>query len=173
LPLKAAAQNVIARPELPCYNFGMTNTNIATNKKAFRDFFLSESWEAGIALNGGEVKSIRAGYVNFKDSFARVEKDEIYLYNLYVNPYAQASFLNLETDRPRKLLLHKKEIQKIEAFVNQKKLALVPTRLYFNNRGFVKVELSLGKGKRQFDRREDIKKRDIDRALKRVLKVRK
>ena len=143
---------------------------IATNKKAYHNFFLTEKWESGIALNGGEVKSIRAGLVNFTDSFARVQEDEIFLYNLYINPYAQASYLNEKPDRPRKLLLHKKEIKKISSWVDEKKLILVPTKLYFNKRGFVKVELALGKGKKLYDKREDVKKREIERGLKRVTK---
>ena len=143
---------------------------IATNRKAYHSYFLTEKWECGIALNGGEVKSIRAGLVNFTDSFARVQEDEIFLYNLYINPYAQASYLNEKPDRPRKLLLHKKEIKKISSWVDEKKLILVPTKLYFNKRGFVKVELALGKGKKLYDKREDVKKREIERGLKRVTK---
>jgi len=143
---------------------------IATNKKAFRDYFFLDRWECGIVLKGGEVKSIRAREVNFKDSFARVEGEEIYLYNLHVALYEQASFLNGDPDRPRKLLLHKKEIKKIIGLVAQKKLALIPTKLYFNKGGFVKVELALGRGKRLYDKREDIKKRELERSLKRVVK---
>ncbi len=140
---------------------------ISQNKKAFRDFHLLDRWECGIALTGGEIKSIRQGNVNFKDSFARVDKGEILLYSLHINPYAQASYLNLEPDRPRKLLLHRREIAKIEAAIKQKHLALIPTNLYYNKRGFVKVELALGKGKKLYDKREDIKKRDIDREVRR------
>ena len=147
--------------------------DIATNKKAFRDFFFTETWECGLALTGGEVKSIRAGEVNFADSFAAVQKGEIYLYNLHIAPYAQASYLNTDPDRPRKLLLHKKEIEKVVGLATQKNLALIPTKLYFNNRGFVKVALALGRGKKLYDKREDIKKRDIERELKRSVKVRK
>lgn len=143
---------------------------IATNKKAFRDYFFTDRWECGIALTGGEVKSIRAGEVNFKDSFALMKGEEVYLYNLHITPYVQASFMNEDPDRPRKLLLHKKEILKIEGLVAQKKLALIPTKLYFNKRGFVKVELAVGKGKKSFDKRESIKQRDIDRGLDRVIK---
>lgn len=145
---------------------------IATNKKAYRDYFLTDTWECGIALNGGEVKSIRAGHVNFKDTFARIDKDEMYLHNLHIDAYLQASYLNDEPDRPRKLLLHKKEIIKIGNIIAQKSAALVPTKLYFNNRGFVKVELALGKGKKLFDKRESIKKRDIDRDIGRSVRLR-
>ena len=146
---------------------------VATNKKAFHNFFLSEKWECGIELQGSEVKSIRAGHVNFKDSFARVDGEEVYLYNLHIEPYQQASFLNADPDRKRKLLLNKKEIRKIIGIAAHKSGALVPTKIYFNNRGFVKVELALGTGKKQYDKREDIKKRDIDLDIKRNLHSRK
>ncbi len=149
------------------------SATIATNKKAFRDYFFTDHWECGIALTGGEVKSVRAGEVNFKDSFARMQGEELYLYNLHIAPYLQAGLMNEDPDRPRKLLLHKKEILKIIGLVAQKKLILIPTKLYFNKRGFVKVEIALGKGKKQYDRREDIKKRDIERGLDRVVKQRK
>lgn len=146
---------------------------IATNKKAFRDYALTDKWECGIALNGGEVKSIRAGHVNFKDTFARLDKGEVFLHNLHIDPYAQAGLMGEEPDRIRKLLLHKREIKKISDIVAQKSCALIPTKLYFNNRGLVKVEIAIGKGKKFYDKREDIKKKDIERSIKRTLKVRK
>ncbi len=146
----------------------MEPKTVATNKKAFRDFFFQEKMECGIALKGSEVKSIRLGHVNFKDSFALLKEGEIVLYNLHIEPYAQASYMNPEPDRPRKLLLHKKEISKIVGQVAQKKFVLIPTRIYFNPRGLVKIELALGKGKRQYDKREAIKKRDVERYLKRA-----
>jgi SsrA-binding protein len=146
---------------------------IATNKKAYHNYHLAQNWECGIALTGGEVKSIRNGEVNFADSFARVDDEEIYLYNLHINPYMQASYLNQEPTRIRKLLLHKKEIIKVASLINEKTLILVPTKIYFNRKGFVKVEIALGKGKKVYDKREDIKKRDIDRDLKRALNTRR
>lgn len=146
---------------------------IATNKKAFRDYTLLDKWECGIELKGGEVKSIRMGNVNFKDSFARVEGEEIFLYNLHINPYTEASYMNDEPDRVRKLLLHKKEIKKILGTTTQKHLTLVPLRIYFNKRGFVKVELAVGKGKKLYDKREVIKKRGIERSLKQVVRQQK
>jgi SsrA-binding protein len=146
---------------------------IATNKKAYHNFHLSQTWEAGIALSGGEVKSVREGGVSFADSFARVEKGEAFLYNLHVNPYREASYLNQLPDRSRKLLLHKKEIAKLYDLVRIKGMALVPTKIYFNARGLVKVELALGQGKKSYDKREDIKKREIDRGLKRALSTRR
>ncbi len=151
----------------------MESKAIATNKKAFRDFFLTDKWECGIELKGGEVKSVRQAEVNFADSFARVEQGEVKLYNLHISPYAQASYLNPEPDRPRKLLLHRREIEKIDALINQKHLALIPTKIYINRRGLVKVELAVGKGKKIYDKREDIKKRDIERELKRTMHQRR
>ena len=146
---------------------------IATNKKAYRDYFFSDKWECGIELKGGEVKSIRAGKVNFKDTFARVDDQEVFLYSLHIDPYKQASHMNDEPDRVRKLLLHKREIKKISGIVAQRNLVLVPTKIYFNSRGFVKIEIALGQGKKLYDKRETIQKRNIDRDLSRALKNRR
>ena len=146
---------------------------IATNRKAFRNFHISKSWECGIALKGPEVKSIREGHVNFKSSYARIEEGEVFLFNLHITPYKEASYLNQDPDRRRKLLLHKKEIAKIEAEVSQKGLTLIPVKLFFNARGFVKLELALGRGKRSWDKREDMKKKSIERGIKRALRIRK
>ncbi len=141
---------------------------LASNKKAFRDYHLLEHWECGIALTGSEVKSLRGGGVNFKDSFARMDGEEIFLYNLFINPYSQAGSNQPESDRARKLLLHKREIGKIIGQVTQKGLTLIPTKIYFNKRGFAKVEIALGKPKKLYDKRDDIKKRDLDREIKRT-----
>ncbi len=157
-----------------CYNNPpMESKTIATNKKAYHNFTLLDRYECGIALTGGEVKSCRAGQVNFSDSFARIEDGEVSLYNLHISPYAQASYLNDQPDRVRKLLLHRKEIKKLIGAVSQKGLVLVPTKMYFSNRGLVKLELALGKGKKLYDKREDIKKRDIERDLKRLVRSKK
>ena len=145
---------------------------IATNKKAYRDYFFSDKWECGIELKGGEVKSIRAGHVNFKDTFARVDENEVFLYKLHIEPYKQASHMNEEPDRVRKLLLHKREIKKIHGIIQQQNVTLIPTKIYFNNRGLVKVEIALAKGKKHYDKRDTIKKRDVDRELRRVVKNR-
>ncbi|HSV43064.1 MAG TPA: SsrA-binding protein SmpB [Candidatus Bathyarchaeia archaeon] len=146
---------------------------IATNKKAYHNFFLSDHWECGIALSGGEVKSIRAGLVNFKNSFARVEEGEVFLYDLDIMPYKEASFLQDKPDRRRKLLLHKKEIAKIDSKVREGGCALLPTKLYFTERGLIKVEIVLGKSKKVYDKRETIKKRTVDLGMKRMLKARR
>ena len=148
-------------------------TKIATNKKAYHNYFFTQTWECGIALKGSEVKSVRAGDVSFKDSFARLEGDEVFLHNLHINPYNEASYMNEEPDRIRKLLLHKHEIAKIRTFVEQKSMALIPTKIYITERGLVKIELAIGKGKRLYDKREDMKKREIDRALKRTLRTKR
>ena len=156
-----------------CGILTMDFKNIATNKKAFRDFFLLEKWECGIQLKGSEVKSLRAAEVSFTDAFARVEENEIILYNLHISPYLQASYLNVEPNRPRKLLLHKKEIEKVYSHMSQKHLALIPTRIYFNKRGLAKVEIALARGKKLYDKRDDIKRRDVERELKQTVRDRR
>ena len=143
---------------------------LLTNQKAYRDFTLSDAVECGIALEGAEVKSVRNGLVAFKDAFARLEKEELYLYNLHIEPYAQASYMNTEPDRRRKLLLHKREITRLIGKVAQKNAVLVPTKIYFNARGYLKIEIAIGRGKRQYDKREDIKKRTMKRDLDRVIR---
>ena len=146
---------------------------VATNKKAYFNYFLTQSWECGIELKGGEVKSVRAGLVNFKDSFAKIENGEVFLYNLHINPYKEASYMNEEPDRVRKLLMHKREIRKIVSLVAERGKVMIPTKIYLNNRGLVKIELALGTGKKLYDKRESIKKRDIDRVLRQSTRVMK
>jgi SsrA-binding protein len=142
------------------------------NREAFRDYAVLETLECGIELKGSEVKSIRDGKVNLKDSFARIDKGQVLLYNVHIAPYAQASYLNVEPTRVRRLLLHKNQIQRLLGETSQKKLTLVPLKLYFNHRGRVKVELGLAKGKRAFDKRQDLKKREIDMEVKKVMRRR-
>jgi len=141
-----------------------------TNRKALRDFEVLERFECGIELKGSEVKSLRASRANLDDSFARIDSREVILYNAHISPYEQASYLNVEPARPRKLLLHRSQINKLITQVSQKGLALVPLKAYFNDRGFVKVELGLCKGKKLFDRRQDIKRREADLEIRRALK---
>ena len=148
----------------------MSSNIVATNKKAYRDYFFTQQWECGLVLNGPEVKSIRAGEVNFGDSFARIEKGQIFLYSLHINPYGMATHEILEPDRVRKLLLHKREIKKISSLVSEKGFALIPTKVYFNSRGYCKVELAIAKGKKLHDKRDTIKKRQMDRDLDRTLR---
>ena len=151
----------------------MESRSIATNKKAFRDFFLLEKWECGIQLKGGEVKSLRSAEVNFTDSFARVEGDEVFLYNARISPYEEASYLNVEPTRLRKLLLHRNQIRKLTGQLTQKGLTLIPLKVYFNERGFVKTEIAICKGKKLYDKREDIKKREINLEMRRAMKSRR
>ena len=141
---------------------------IAVNKKAYHNFFLTDKWECGIELKGSEVKSIRAGEVNFADSYVHIDENEVWLYSMHIAPYAQASYMNPEPDRKRKLLMNRKEIKRMFATITQKGLTCVPTKIYINARGLVKVEIALASGKKQYDKREDIKRRDSDRQLARA-----
>ena len=149
------------------------SNNIATNRKAHRDYEVLESLECGIELKGSEVKSLRAAKINLNDSFARFEGPEIFLYNAHISHYAQASYLNVDPDRHRKLLLHKKQIERINGKLTQKGLTLIPLKIYFNDRGFVKIELALCKGKKLYDKRETVKRRETDKLLRRVIKNRR
>jgi SsrA-binding protein len=146
------------------------NRDIATNRKAFRDYAILERQEAGIELVGSEVKSLRQAKVNLEGSFACIENGEMFLYDMHIAPYAQASYLNIDSMRKRRLLLHRGQIQKLEAKTAQRGFTLVPLKLYFNARGIVKLDLALAKGKKLYDRREDIKRREIDLKLRKVLK---
>ncbi|MDD4899823.1 MAG: SsrA-binding protein SmpB [Candidatus Omnitrophica bacterium] len=146
---------------------------IATNRKAYRDFNIIESFECGIELKGSEVKSLRAGLVNLEDGFARIEPEGINLYNTHINPYAEASYQNVDSVRPRRLLLHKAQISKLTGQVTQRGFTLVPLKIYFNDRGIAKIELALCKGKKLYDKRQDIKRRDSDLEMRRMLKNRR
>ena len=140
-----------------------------SNKKAFHDFFIDETYEAGVCLTGTEVKSIRGGQVNLKDSFARVEENAVYLYQCHISPYTHGNRANVDPLRIRKLLLHKKEISRLLGKTLQKGLTLIPLKIYFKN-GKAKVELGLARGKKSFDKREDLKtraaKREVEKAFK-------
>lgn len=141
--------------------------DIVTNHKARRDYHVLETFEAGIALRGTEVKSLRAGKGQIADAFARVEKDEVWLYNAHIEEYSHGNIHNHDLKAPRKLLLHKSEIRKLIGLAAVKGNALFPLDFHWKN-GKVKVLLAVGKGKQQFDKREDIKQRDADRELKRA-----
>jgi len=140
---------------------------IVTNSKARRDYHILETFEAGIVLRGTEVKALRAGKGQIGDAFARVENDEVVLYNAHIDEYAYGNLQNHAPKAPRKLLLHKSEIRKLFGLASVKGNALVPLSLYWKN-GKVKVALGVGKGKAQYDKREDLKKRESDRELKRA-----
>ena len=150
----------------------MERVDIAVNRKAFRDYEILERLEAGIVLTGGEVKSLRAAKTDLSDSFARIEENEISLYNMNIANYAQASYMNLEPKRTRRLLLHRPQIQRLKDKISQRGLTLIPLKAYFNERGTAKLELALAKGKKFYDHREDIKRRESDRYLRRALKSR-
>lgn len=142
------------------------------NAKAGRDYALGERYEAGIVLRGTEVKSIRAGKAQLADAFGRIEKGEVFLYNLHISEYEFGNINNHVPKRARKLLLKEREIRKIKEAIEAGGKALVPVRLYFKQ-ALVKVELAIGTGKREFDKREDLKKRDSDREVARVMNARR
>ncbi|MDP3730600.1 MAG: SsrA-binding protein SmpB [Candidatus Omnitrophota bacterium] len=144
---------------------------ITTNRKAFHNYSVMEGLEAGLQLKGAEVKSIRAGGASLSDSFAKLEGSEVLLYNMHIPPYEFGNIYNPDPLRPRKLLLHRRQINKLTLEISTKHLALIPLKLYFKN-GIVKVELALARGKRQYDKRESIRRRESDRELKRTLKGR-
>jgi SsrA-binding protein len=144
---------------------------VATNRKARHDYHILETLEAGIALHGSEVKSLRLGRGSLRDSYARVDRDELFLYNMHISPYDQGSHFKPDPKRTRKLLMHKREIRRLAGKTTERGLTLVPLRLYFA-RGKAKVELALGRGKRAYDRRDDIQRREADRAVQRALKDR-
>lgn len=143
---------------------------VSNNKKAYHDYFILDSYEAGIELKGTEIKSIRSGSANLKDSFVRIKNQEAFLENMHVAPYEMGNRFNHDPMRTRKLLLHKKEIRKIENKLKEGGLTMVPLKLYFNSSSKVKVEIAIARGKKLYDKRQDLKakdaKRDIEKALK-------
>jgi SsrA-binding protein len=139
---------------------------VGENRKARHDYFIEDEYEAGLVLVGTEVKSLRQGRVNLKDSYARIKDGEVYVFQMHIGPYPFAYYGNHDPLRPRKLLLHKQEIKRLHSKVNEKGHTLVPLRIYFKD-GKVKLTLALAKGKRQYDKRETIKRRDEQRELER------
>ena len=150
-----------------------TETVVATNRKAFHDYFIEERYEAGIMLRGTEVKSLREGRVNLQDSYASVRGNEVFLHQCHISLYSHGNLTNHDPTRVRKLLLHRAEIHKLLGKTQQKGLTLIPLRIYFSKRGYAKVELGLAKGKRLYDRRETIKSREAGREVQRAIKERK
>jgi SsrA-binding protein len=146
---------------------------VATNRKAFHDYFIEERFEAGIMLQGTEVKSLREGRVNLQDSYASVRGSEVFLHQCHISPYSHGNIMNHDPTRVRKLLLHKSEIHKLLGKTQQKGLTLIPLRIYFSKRGYAKVELGLAKGKKLYDRRDTIKAREAGREVQRAIKERK
>ena len=147
-------------------------TVIATNRKAYHDYFIEEKFEAGIVLQGTEVKSLRDGRVNLQDSYASVREGEVFLHHCHISPYSHGNIMNHDPMRVRKLLLHKKEIDKVMGKTQLKGLTLIPLRIYFSKRGHAKVELGLAKGKKLHDRRDTIKSREAGREVERAIKER-
>jgi SsrA-binding protein len=143
---------------------------IIKNPKAFRDYQISERFECGIELKGCEVKSLRESKASLADSFARIENGEVFLYNMHISPYEKTSQFFPEPKRKRKLLFHKNQIRRLIGKVEQKRFTLIPLRCYFNERGFAKIELGLARGKRLYERREDIKKREAELEIRRMMK---
>lgn len=144
--------------------------DLITNRKARHDFHIEETYEAGIALTGTEVKSLRAGKGNLKDSYARIENGELLLYNMHISQYEQGNRFNHDPTRTRKLLMHKREIMRLFGYVKEKGYSLVPLRVYVNERGKVKVEIALAKGKKLYDKRQDIARRDAERDIEKAFK---
>jgi SsrA-binding protein len=142
----------------------------ATNHKARRDYDILETYEAGVELRGTEVKSIRQHRVTVDDSFARIDEGELFLYNMHVSPYEQGGRANVEPTRPRKLLMHRREIERLQGLLSQKRVTLVPLRLY-QTHGLVKVELAVGRGRRQFEKRDRIRERETQRELQRMRRI--
>ncbi|WCK54110.1 SsrA-binding protein SmpB [Aneurinibacillus sp. Ricciae_BoGa-3] len=144
---------------------------VAQNKKARHDYFIEETYEAGIVLTGTEIKSIRAGKANLKDSYCSIRNGEISVLNLHISPYEQGNRYNHDPLRPRKLLLHKDEINKLFGHMKVKGMSLIPLRLYLKG-GFCKIEIGLAKGKKNYDKRETIKQKDAQRDIQRALRER-
>lgn len=145
---------------------------VANNKKARHDFFIEEVYEAGIVLTGTEIKSVRQGKVSIKESYAKIEQGEMILYGMNISPYEQGNRYNVDSLRPRKLLLHKQEIRKLIEYTTMKGLTLVPLQMYINEDGLAKVEIAVARGKKLYDKREDIAKRDAKRDMERRMKDR-
>ncbi len=142
---------------------------IASNKKAYHDYFIEQTFEAGIVLRGTEVKSLRLGHVNLKESFCRIRNNEIFIDNMTINIYEQGNRENHEPARRRKLLLHHIEIDKLTRLTEQKGLTLLPTRIYFKN-SLVKLEIGVGRGKKLHDKRQDLKTKEANREMARAVK---
>ncbi len=147
-----------------------SNRLIANNKKAYHDYFIEETYEAGIALHGTEVKSLRMGKCSIKESFVRIEKEEVFIYGMHISPYEKGNIFNKDPLRVKKLLLHKGEIRKMKGKIAEKGYTLIPLKVYFKG-SLVKVEIGLAKGKKLYDKRQDIAKKDQRREAERDFKV--
>jgi SsrA-binding protein len=145
---------------------------VCTNKKAFHDYTIESTIEAGIVLTGPEVKSLRAGRANLRDGYGAIAKDEVWLHNVHISPYSHATHTPSDPLRTRKLLLNRREIKKLLGKVKEKGFALIPLKIYFISNGKVKIELALARGKRQYDKRADLKKKQTEREIEREYRKR-
>jgi SsrA-binding protein len=141
-----------------------------TNRRATHEYYIEQKYEAGISLKGTEIKAIRAGMVNFKDSFARIKDSECWLMNFHISPWEKASFFNHDAERPRRLLLHKSEIRRLKTKVDEQGLTLIPLEIYINEQGRCKVTLAVAKGKKTYDKRDVLQKKDMQREKERALR---
>ncbi len=148
----------------------MAVKKIANNKKARHDYFIEETYEAGIVLTGTEIKSIRAGRISLKESYAKIEKDEVIVYSMNISPYKQGNIYNVDPMRPRKLLLNKREIRKIDQALSRDGLTLIPLSVYINEKGLAKISLGVARGKKLYDKRQSIAQRDAGRRMERAVK---
>ncbi len=147
-----------------------TKKLVANNKKAYHDYFIDETYEAGVALHGTEVKSLRMGKCSIKESFIRIENGEVFVYGMHISPYEKGNLFNKDPLRVKKLLMHRYEINKLQGKIKEKGYTLVPLQVYFTN-GKVKVEVGLARGKKLYDKREDIARKDMRRETEREFKV--
>ena len=145
---------------------------VANNKKARHDYFIEDVYQAGVALTGTEIKSVRAGKVSIKESYARIERGEVLLYGMNISPYEQGNRFNVDPLRTRKLLLHKREIRKIIQATSEQGLTLVPLEMYINEKGLAKIDIAVARGKKLYDKRDDMAKKDAGRKIDRALKSR-
>ncbi|MGN0659892.1 MAG: SsrA-binding protein SmpB [Emergencia sp.] len=145
---------------------------VASNKKARHDYFIEEVYEAGIVLTGTEIKSVRGGKVSIKESYAKIEKGEMWIYGMNISPYEQGNRFNVDPLRPRKLLLHKQEIRKLIGYTTMKGMTLVPLQMYINEDGRAKIEIAVARGKKNYDKRDDMAKRDAARKMDQAMKQR-
>ena len=145
---------------------------VSSNRRARHEYFILESMEAGIVLSGTEIKSVRAGNVNMKDGFARVDKGELWLYNVHISPYEKGTYYNKDPLRPRKLLVHKKQLLKLNMKIREKGLTLIPIKMYLKEGKRAKIELAIAKGKQQHDKRDSMAERDAEREIARSVRER-
>lgn len=143
---------------------------VANNKKARHDFFIEDTYEAGIVLTGTEIKSVRNGKVNIKESYAKVRDGEVFIFGMHISPYEQGNIFNVDPLRERKLLLNRREINKIEVATTVKGKTLVPLKVYINEAGLAKMEIGIAQGKKNYDKRADIAKRDADRRMQKAIR---